>query len=88
MQVRLHIHLPCQLVNFAMSAAVLPKAICKAGFSEYSSWECIAVGVSAQFLIGVMLSTGIVAVNERRLRGMYIKSITAQSAAATKSKAF
>lgn len=69
-----------------MSAAVLPKAICRAGFAEYSSWECIAVGVSAQFWIGVVLSTGIVGWNERRLRGMYIRSIAARSAAATKAK--
>ena len=88
LQVRLHVHLPCQLVSFAMSAAVLPKAICRAGFPDHSSWKCITAGVSAQFLIGVVLSTGIVALNEKRLRKMYIGSKVAQSAAAKKAKAF
>lgn len=87
LQVRLHVHLPCQLVSFAMSAAVLPKAICRAGFSDYSPWKCISLGVSAQFLIGVVLSTGIIALNEKRLRKMYIRSIAAQRAAAKKAKA-
>ena len=86
LQVRLHIHLPCQLLSFIMSAAVLPKAICRAGFSEYASWKCITVGVSAQFLIGVVLSTGIVALNEKRLRKMYIRSVADPSAAAKQAK--
>ena len=86
LQVRLHIHLPCQLLSFGVSAAVLPKAICRAGFSDHAPWKCIAVGVSAQFLIGVVLSTGIVALNEKRLRKMYIRSIAVPSAAARKAK--
>ena len=86
LQVRLHVHLPCQLLNFAMSAAFLPQAICQAGFAEYTTWKCIAVGVSAQFLIGVVLSTVAVALNERRLRGMYIRSTAAQRAAQFKAK--
>lgn len=69
-----------------MSAAVLPKEICRAGFSEYASWKCITVGVSAQFLIGVVLSTGIVALNEKRLRKMYIRSVADPSAAAKQAK--
>ena len=86
LQVRLHIHLPCQLINFAMSAAFLPQAICQAGFAGYTTWRCIAVGVSAQFLIGVVLSTVAVALNERRLRGMYVRSKAAQRAAQVKAK--
>lgn len=70
-----------------MSAAVLPKAICRAGFPEHSSWKCVAVGVSTQFLIGVVFSTAVVALNERRLRAMYIRSSAGQRAAATKAKA-
>lgn len=70
-----------------MSAAVLPKALCRTGFPEHAPGKCIAVGVSTQFLVGVVFSTAVVALNERRLRAMYSRSIAAQRAAATKAKA-
>ena len=85
-QVRFHVHLPLQLINFAMSAAILPHAICKAGFAEYVTWKCITVGVLSQFLIGVVLSSTLVALNEKRLRGMYLRSIAAQNSVNTKNK--
>ena len=85
-QVRFHVHLPLQLINFAMSAAFLPHAICKAGFAEYVMWKCITVGVLSQFLIGVVLSSTLVALNEKRLRGMYLRSITLQSLVSGKNK--
>ena len=86
LQVRLHIHVPCQLINFAMSAAVLPQAICQAGFREHSFWRCCAVGISIQFVIGLVLSTVAVALNERRVRGMYMKSTAAHRLAQVKAK--
>ena len=79
-------HLPLQLINFAMSAAILPHAICKAAFAEYVVWRCITVAVLSQFLIGVVLSSTLVALNEKRLRGMYLRSITLQSSVNGKNK--
>lgn len=86
LQVRLHIHLPCQLLSVVISAAVLPQALCKAGFPEHSSWKCATVGASTQVIIGFVLTTIAVALNERRLRRMYIRSAAAQRAAAMKAK--
>ena len=85
-QVRFHVHIPCQLVNFVMSAAILPRAICEAGFSGHSLWQCGTIGIIIQFLIGVALSSIMVVLNEKRLRGMYLRSISMQSSAGTKSK--
>ena len=79
-------HLPLQLINFAVSAAILPHAICKAAFAEYVVWKCITVGVLSQFSIGVVLSSTLVALNEKRLRGMYLRSITLQSSVNGKTK--
>ena len=78
--------MPCQLINFAMSAAILPNTICQAGFPQYSPWKCISTGIAAQFLIGVVLSSIVVALNERRLRGMYLRSIATESSTNTKAK--
>lgn len=86
LMVRFHVHLPLQLINFAVSAAILPHAICKAGFAEYVVWKCITVGVLSQFSIGVVLSSTLVALNEKRLRGMYLRSITLQSSVNGKNK--
>lgn len=78
MQVRFHVHVPLQLINFAVSAAILPSAICQAGYAECVLWKCISIGVAVQFLIGVLLSSTLVALNEKRLRGMYLRSISNQ----------
>lgn len=86
LQVRLHIHLPCQLINFAMSAALLPSTICKAGFPQYTLWKCTSTGIAAQFFIGVVLSSFVVALNERRLRGMYLRSLRSMEPARAKAK--
>lgn len=56
-----------------MSAAYLPLAICQAGYADCSIWKCVTVGVMCQFMLGLVLSTTIVLLNERRLRGMYIR---------------
>ena len=72
-------HVPCQIVNFAMSAAYLPFAICQAGYSNYTTWKCVSLGVMCQFMLGMVLSTAIVALNERRLRGMYVRKQLAAS---------
>ena len=86
MQVRFHVHMPCQLINFAMSAAVLPNTICQAGFPQYNPWKCISTGIAAQFLIGVVLSSIVVALNERRLRGMYLRSTGSETTPSAKAK--
>ena len=86
-QVRFHVHVPLQLVNFAISATILPSAICQAGYAECALWKCISVAVALQFLIGVLLSSTLVALNEKRLRGMYLKSISSQSSASATVKA-
>ena len=85
-QVRFHVHVPLQLVNFAISATILPSAICQAGYAECALWKCISVAVALQFLIGVLLSSTLVALNERRLRGMYLRSISSQSSASATVK--
>ncbi|KAL3141594.1 hypothetical protein ABBQ32_004835 [Trebouxia sp. C0010 RCD-2024] len=84
--VRLHVHLPCQLLSVVISAAVLPQALCKAGFPEHSSWRCATIGASTQVVIGFVLTTIAVALNEKRLRRMYIRTAAEQRAAAMKAK--
>ena len=79
MQVRLHVHIPCQLINFAMSAVYLPYAICKAGYADCSIWKCITIGIGSQFMVGMALSTFLVALNEKRLRGLYIRKQLVES---------
>lgn len=86
LQVRLHVHLPCQLLSVVISAAVLPQALCKAGFPEHSSWRCATIGASTQVVIGFVLTTIAVALNEKRLRRMYIRTAAEQRAAAMKAK--
>ena len=83
---RFHVHMPCQLINFAMSAAFLPNTICQAGFPQNSPWKCISIGIAAQCLMGVLLSAIVVALNETRLRGMYLRSIATASSTSTKAK--
>ncbi len=86
-QVRFHVHVPLQQINFAISSVILPSAICQAGYADCALWKCISVGVALQFLIGVLLSSALVALNEKRLRGMYLRSISSQSSATAKVKA-
>ena len=79
-------HLLLQLIKFALSAAFLPHAICKAGFAKYVLCKCVTVRVLSQILVGVVLSSTLVVLNETRLRGLYLRSIILQSSVSGKNK--